>query len=256
MNFVLQKHQAYIQNVLKATRNIPLQTRDEVNERMLRGGIESGIAQVVGLAYSSTSEGSWRSAKCSNVDLDCEFELWYQYLPIGTTCENAKRVNLRFDAYNIGLTPEIIFEDYWDSYSKERYIKEHTLDTGKLNEVMKESMSCGTDHDIDMRFEEIVPNTKVDVSHVARFVKVSSPRENPTKVGAMALVTKMVKMFPAAFRRHQAHEDPTQPEQVCAHSAGYYQLNMIETCIVRFAWCARPAAMSGFFPEGLKERRN
>lgn len=200
--------------MLKATRNIPLQTRDEVNERMLRGGIESGIAQVVGLAYSSTSEASWLPAKCSRVQIPLDFGCWYQYLPIGTTRETAKRINVRFDVYDVGVPPDGLFEGYWNSYSKERYINDHAKPESELKRSSLANTICSTDDTMDVLVEEIVPNTKVDVSHVARFIKVSTPKKNPTKVGAMALVTKKVKMFPAAFHRHRDSEDPTRAEEV------------------------------------------
>ena len=78
----------------------PIQTDEVENRRLLHNYVESGTARVVGLAYSSIHSDLWTKAKPYSLQITDEIVLenvqtWYQYLPIGTSVKEAKRVNIR-----------------------------------------------------------------------------------------------------------------------------------------------------------------
>eukprot|EP00516_Mucochytrium_quahogii_P007971 CAMPEP_0203745390 /NCGR_PEP_ID=MMETSP0098-20131031/1143_1 /ASSEMBLY_ACC=CAM_ASM_000208 /TAXON_ID=96639 /ORGANISM=" , Strain NY0313808BC1" /LENGTH=549 /DNA_ID=CAMNT_0050633157 /DNA_START=430 /DNA_END=2079 /DNA_ORIENTATION=+ len=124
----IEKHKVYIRNVVNATNAAPRIT-PETQYRMLKSGAESGLAQVVGLAYTSNVAGKGSSWSVGQpfVFKGVTVNVRYQYLPIGSCPKTAKRLNIRLDYNNVRKSAKNIHELFWMCHS----------DTDFLNKVYK-----------------------------------------------------------------------------------------------------------------------
>mmetsp|Transcript_7026 Transcript_7026/g.14089 ORF Transcript_7026/g.14089 Transcript_7026/m.14089 type:complete len:566 (-) Transcript_7026:244-1941(-) len=95
----IRKHKAFIRNIVEATQAVPRLTSEE-RYRLARNGCNSGVAQVVGLAYTSAVDSSWHWSPYDAIDYCGRRSPAYfgvQLLPRGCDLTSAKRSNIRLD---------------------------------------------------------------------------------------------------------------------------------------------------------------
>ena len=121
----------------------------------MRNCVEGGIGHVIGLAYSSITESDlgWTRGVSSYMTLDPESEtrtrldVRYQFLPLGSTAGNAKRINLRLDIADFPFDWRLVVNFYHTTGREDEFIKKqydkvnpksklevHTLDTANIRD--------------------------------------------------------------------------------------------------------------------------
>mmetsp|Transcript_16019 Transcript_16019/g.18110 ORF Transcript_16019/g.18110 Transcript_16019/m.18110 type:complete len:526 (+) Transcript_16019:294-1871(+) len=123
----VKRHRAFVNQISTIRTSLPKYTREE-KLRLARTGIDSAAGQGLGLAYSSVISNSWtRISIPVPEDLshilnpDTRIEISYQYLPHGSTRQNAKRVNVRTDYFYIDGSPESLSEMVWRCYNNPNF---------------------------------------------------------------------------------------------------------------------------------------
>lgn len=108
----IKKHKAFIERVVAATNGHELRT-DEERYRLLRSGVDSTMAQLSGLAYTSATGVDWTKAPLfsailekqgMSVEAQKRVSMRFQTLPLGCTPTSVQRVNVRVQMLNIPLS--------------------------------------------------------------------------------------------------------------------------------------------------------
>lgn len=105
----IRKHKAFIRSIVDATQAIPRLLSEE-QYRLARQGTDSGVAQIVGLAYTSAVDASWRWSDymaLNHLNTRSPAHFGVQLLPRGCNLAAAKRCNIRVD---LPLRPESMQE--------------------------------------------------------------------------------------------------------------------------------------------------
>jgi len=101
----VKRHKTFVNHIKCMISNIPQYTSLE-KLKLANEGIESTIGQVIGMCYTSVLDRSWQIVEykpnvkqMEGVKIVCR----YQFLPEGSTPENATRLNFRTDVYNMPI---------------------------------------------------------------------------------------------------------------------------------------------------------
>lgn len=86
--------------ILDLTREVSSPEKEEALVA-LQTGVSSSVSQVIGLAYSSLIDESWKRAEDWELYGGIQAKVWYQTLPIGASLTEASLLNVRVDLLNI-----------------------------------------------------------------------------------------------------------------------------------------------------------
>ena len=120
----IRKHKAFIFNIVSATKQAVDVTPEE-KYRHIKNGVDSGIGQVVGLAYTSVADTkTWfdSSLKAESGTLNARVQL----LPIESAQTNPKRVNIRVDMPDRPENPEQLRAKLWHTWLEPSFVQRMT----------------------------------------------------------------------------------------------------------------------------------
>mmetsp|Transcript_403 Transcript_403/g.937 ORF Transcript_403/g.937 Transcript_403/m.937 type:complete len:676 (-) Transcript_403:122-2149(-) len=107
----VKRHRVFVENVVRAgMQNRPAEVSTEEAYRVLRGGVDATAGMMHGLLYTSASDPSWKEAQPIGLPNGKHLRLRYQYLPVGSTPETARRLNLRIDAPPMDAPLRFVYE--------------------------------------------------------------------------------------------------------------------------------------------------
>ena len=99
----IKRHRGYIERFADIAKEAMEETAEEEKKRLMTSSVDSAVGQIMGLAYSSIHDGSWRKPGASEICLSEEsgvsvpVQTRYQILPTGASFQEADRLCLRFD---------------------------------------------------------------------------------------------------------------------------------------------------------------
>lgn len=97
----VKRYKQYVDRIVSLTRDAIDFSKSET-VLALETGISSSVGQIVGIAYSSLADSSWRKGQDMDLKHNIQGQFSYQLLPIGSTMLDAKRLCIRVDMKNIG----------------------------------------------------------------------------------------------------------------------------------------------------------
>ena len=178
-----------MQKVVDLTEHGMVDTSEEENSRVMKSCVESAIGQMVGLSYSSLVDPTWVKGKPLTLVLDenaciqCQAEMRYQCLPVGSTVADALRINIRFDIPGFPANASATSE----------FLTAISTDVAKLRRQYDESsFHFGLD------ITEAFPFRRIGESMFACFRFVHTFGENKL-TSLMVSSSKEVAMYPEAF---------------------------------------------------------
>mmetsp|Transcript_6092 Transcript_6092/g.7960 ORF Transcript_6092/g.7960 Transcript_6092/m.7960 type:complete len:427 (-) Transcript_6092:723-2003(-) len=122
----LKRHKSFVYAFKNMAANMPTYTREE-KLRVAKTGADSLIGQILGLCYTSVAEGNaWQTTTVPLYE-DVSLEVKYQYLPLGATWREAKRINARFEfvghshfsGEEVNLNSKKFKAALWNQYGKD-----------------------------------------------------------------------------------------------------------------------------------------
>mmetsp|Transcript_44300 Transcript_44300/g.70821 ORF Transcript_44300/g.70821 Transcript_44300/m.70821 type:complete len:488 (-) Transcript_44300:1865-3328(-) len=193
----IRKHKVFIRGLVDAVGNIPSVT-DEEKLRILRRGVDSGIGQITGIAYTSAVDPSWKQANPVVVDGQT-IKLRYQYLPLGVSVHEAKRLNVRVDFTERSESLEELFYKLWNFMN----------DDDLLRHVMSKHFPKFLEG-VEFACKEIFPNLSHDwQKEKIKVLHYQEKFENESPVDAVYAVThRRQDIYPSFIPKDiQAHEE-------------------------------------------------
>lgn len=103
-----------MQKIIDLTTSGMEDTSEEEHDRVMKSCVESAIGQMVGLSYSSLVDPTWKRGMSFMLLLDekesiqCQADIRFQCLPVGTNPKNALRINVRFDLAGFPMNAELV----------------------------------------------------------------------------------------------------------------------------------------------------
>lgn len=195
LNLSYKKHKRYIERVVSVTKDTPLQVETEEEQRILRSGIESATAHIVGIMYSSMCDSSWTVTNSFEVDgVVCTCR--YQLLPTGCRFEEATRVNLRVDCQELNVSAEDVM-DYVVRTSND--IESWATKFGDTPDAMYK----------DVALEVVHPKFACSDDEVIACVRCLAPKDKPEREEIFVHATKNVNLYSTAFvDKNTFYENP------------------------------------------------
>ncbi|GBG33177.1 Hypothetical Protein FCC1311_094012 [Hondaea fermentalgiana] len=106
----IRKHKMFVSSIVRATREAPQMLLEE-RVRLLKSGIDSSLAQVIGLVHTSTN---WPEHSFVPETARHQMRIQYHFLPEGARREEIKRLGLRLEAYNFELDAQEMGKAMWE----------------------------------------------------------------------------------------------------------------------------------------------
>ena len=150
---------------------------------------ESAVSQVIGLMYSSMNEKSWNTANTVEVDpgdgapLQKVVPRW-QYLPIGATIKDARRVNIRTDFVGVGVSAAALADYFWSIATRIDVLQ------AKFQSVP---------HLKDFELHEVYKKTRITENEEIQCISMSRPEGDGRSEGVFVAALKEVDVHPMAY---------------------------------------------------------
>jgi len=173
----INKHQGFVQQLVKATHAIPSCT-DEERYRYIRSGIDSAIGQILGLCFTSQMDPNWKTA--SMMAFSTKVQMKYQMLPLGTASwKDVRRANIRVDLPARHESLDTLERKFWNLWADPVYCEE----------LMRRSYSSDT---VTVGLEKLPHSFSTHDMEIFRYTEKS---ELTTKDGIFILTRKRMRLL-------------------------------------------------------------
>lgn len=166
----VRQHKVFVRHFMDASARLP-DTSHEEQYRVLNGGLESAVGQVVGLAVTSAADSSWKVAQDFSVGDGMVVSTVYQYLPLGASRKDAKRVNVRMEMRGIPIEASEVSNFFWGMFGDEGMIKalhaSHQAADGRERSVDKIELPCNDSIPAEFQQARLIRMFRVRVAAAA-----------------------------------------------------------------------------------------
>mmetsp|Transcript_34593 Transcript_34593/g.55271 ORF Transcript_34593/g.55271 Transcript_34593/m.55271 type:complete len:452 (+) Transcript_34593:163-1518(+) len=201
----IQKHKEFINSVVFQAQQRGMIPEEKV--RLLETGVDSTVGQVLGLVYTSTD---WKPSPTRVEIYDNIYaDLKYQYLPLGSTADTAKRINLRWDFGETPVSVESMTDRLFMNAQRAKEIHSSIADV-----VGVDNHAETAEIHVDGTVEKLSPGTKFSLFSVSE----TGDNKESRKALVMSASKLVHDVYPHAYLPDFENNTPTTVSVVSQHT--------------------------------------